>query len=34
MKTLNISNGEFMAQTTVGLSPAASKQIQDRLDGA
>ncbi len=32
VKTLAIANGEFMAQTTVGLSPEAAKRVSDAMD--
>ncbi len=31
VKTLAIANGEFMAQTTVGLSPEAAKRVSDAI---
>jgi hypothetical protein len=31
VKTLGIANGEFMAETTVGLSPQAAVDVLDRL---
>lgn len=33
VKTLNIANGEFLAETTVGLSPQAAAAVRER-DGA
>lgn len=29
VKTLAIANGEFLAETTVGLSPQAARKVQD-----
>lgn len=34
IKTLGIAHGEFMASTTVGLSPTATQAVRDQLESA
>jgi hypothetical protein len=33
VKTLGIANGEYMAETTVGLSPEAAAKVRKNLEG-